>query len=314
MRNLAGYLSCALLAAALSTACVSDGTKEDCVGFKCPAGFEWPNGGEIRMWYIHLPTGGDITRLFGIFINDEDPATPELADSAGNTRPLPPLGRCAPDPNGVQGLNRVYQDIGPEMTFSLGGGQDITVPRITPDDNGGQQFVDPYGRKHDLIYYLEDFNSRDASFFNTRHSATAQDMLPFAVRSNDTGEYQQTDTLDGLYMPPKIKVLDPPSGSVQFKRGEPLNVEWESTETPLSDVVHATAIVIAPTNPAITPTLCTGGDTGQFTVPAETIDALQDDSGVMVIGFVSNEAVLTDAGRIMNMWGISCQLVTWTRN
>jgi hypothetical protein len=33
----------------------------------------------------------------------------------------------------------------------------------------------------------------------------------------------------------------------------------------------------------------------------------------MLVGLVANEAVVTDSGRILHKWGISCDLVPWVR-
>ena len=312
MKKLAAYWGVAVLLGTFSTACYDTGTKEDCVGLSCPGGFQWPHGGEIRTWYIGLPGGGHITRFFGIFIEDEDPALPEL-EGAFNTRPMPQIGRCAPDINGVQGLNRQYIDIGPEMTFTVGPDETITVPRITAEENDGMPFVDPYGREHELIYYREDFNVRPDSFFNFRHTATTPQPLPFQVRDRETGEYASTDTLTDMYMPPRVRVLDPPPGVAEFKRGQDFNIEWESDPAD-PEIVVGSAIVIAPApGSGLRPTLCVSANDGQFTVPAETIDNLQADDGIMVVGLVANEAVVTDSGRILNKWGISCSLVPWVR-
>lgn len=304
---------CVLLLGTLGTACYDTGDAEDCVGFTCPGGFQWPAGGEVRSWYIELPNGGHISRFFGIFIADEDPASPDLVGSR-NTRPLPDLGRCAPDINGVQGLNRQYMDVGPEMTFTLGPDETITVPRISAEDNAGMPFVDPYGREHDIIYYREDFNVRTNSFFDFNHTATATETLPFQVRDKATGKYESTNALEGLYMPPAIEVLDPPPGVAEFKRGQPFNVEWTSPP-PNPDVAVFASIVIVPGGPGsgLRPWLCPVGNTGQFTIPADIIDSLQADDGIMLVGLVADQAVLTDAGRMFQKFGISCDLVSWVR-
>lgn len=301
-----------LLLGTLGTACYDTGDREDCVGITCPGGFQWPHGGEVRTWYIELPGGGHISRFFGIFIEDEEPASPDLIGTP-YTRPPPDVGRCAPDINGIQGLNRQYIDVGPEMTFTLGPDETITVPRIRAEDNDGMPFVDPYGRLHDVIYYREDFNVRANSFFNFRHTATAAETLPFQVRDRATGEYKSTNTLEDVFMPPAIEVLSPPPGVAEFKRGQPVNIEWTS-EAPNSDIAVFSSIVIVPAPGAgHRPWLCPVGNTGQFTVPADIVDALQADDGIMLVGLVANEAVVTDSGRILHKWGISCDLVPWVR-
>lgn len=312
MRNLARYL---LLpsAALLASACIDTGDKEDCVGIKCPAGFQWPWGGELRMWHIQLPNGAEITRFFGIFLEQEDPV-PGLEDS-GYTRPLPEIGRCATDVfNTNQGLNRQYIDIGPEMTFDMGGGDEITVPRVSAED--GMPVVDPYGREHDLFYYLEDFRLREDSFFDTMHYGQAADSLPFEVRNPDTGSYETVERLDGLYMPPEIELQTPSrdSGVVQFKRGEGLLVEWQGKTPGSPDIFFGATIVIVPMpGSGLTPTLCVLGNTGSFTIPPETIEELPADEGIMLIGFASDEAVLMDNGSMLHKWGISCDLMPWVR-
>lgn len=316
MRNLTRYL---LLpsAALLASACVDTGEKEDCVGLSCPAGFQWPWGGELRYWHIQLPNGGEITRLFGIFLEYEDVVPGfDLEDGPGNTRPLPAIGRCATDVFNVnQGPNRVYYDVGPEMTFDMGGGNVITVPRRGVEETG-MPFVDPYGRAHDVAYFLEDFGMREDNFFDTYHYGETVDPLPFAVRNPDTEDYETLERLDGLYMPPEIELQTPArdSGVVQLKRTEGLLVEWQGRTPGRTDVFFGATIVIVP-NPGsgLPPTLCALGNSGTFTIPPETIQDLPADEGIMLIGFAADEAVVTDTGRIFHKWGISCDLMPWVR-
>jgi hypothetical protein len=318
MRNLGRYLLLPFVAL-LAAACVQVGEKEDCVGIKCPAGFQWPWGGEIRYWHIQLPNNGEITRLFGIFLKDEDVVPGyglEDGGPTGPTRPIPEVGRCATDHfNPNQGPNRVYYDLGPEMTFDIGGGNELTMPRRGVEDEG-EPYVDPYGRSHDVIYFLEDFSLRDDSFFDTMHYQQALEDLPFAVRDPETEDYQTVDRLESLYMPPEIELQTPArdSGVVQLKKSEGLHVEWQGRTPGDPDVFFGATIVIVP-NPGsgLPPTLCVVGNTGSFTIPPEAIQNLPADEGIMLIGLSADEAVLTDEGRVFHKWGISCDLMPWVR-
>lgn len=317
MRNLAWYLL--LSSAALTSACVDTGDKEDCVGLSCPAGFQWPWGGEIRYWHIQLPNNGEITRLFGIFLKHEDPVPGyglEDGGPTGPTRPMPAIGRCATDVFNVnQGPNRTYYDLGTEMTFDMGGGTEITLPRRGMQDDG-MPFVDPYGRASDVIYFLEDYGLREDNFFDTFHYQQAQDTMPFAVRDPDTKNYDTLDRLDNLYMPPEIELQTPArdSGVVQLKKSQGLLVEWKGRTPGNPDIFFGATIVIVPSpGSGLPPTLCALGNSGKFTIPPEAIQALPADEGFMLIGFAADQAVLTDTGHILHKWGISCDMMPWVR-
>ena len=120
----------------------------------------------------------------------------------------------------------------------------------------------------------------------------------------------------GLYMPPEIELQVPArdSGVVQLKRSEGLRVEWRGRTPGNPDIFFGATIVIVP-NPGsgLPPTLCVLGNTGSFTIPPDAIEALPADEGIMLIGYAADEAVLTDTGRIVHKWGISCDLMPWVR-
>lgn len=287
----------------LSVGCYDEGEKEDCVGLKCPTGFQWPDGGEIRIWHIRLPDGTDIRRLFAYFIESQDPDVP---------LPEPPIGRCAPDVAGAQGENRKYIDVGESVTFHLGDG-DYVVPRMVTDPTNEvcapgtacvEGVVDFYERRHEIAYLLEMVEPVGTGYFNNRHSLTTADPQPFS------------DQLTGFFQPPVMEVdspgFDPEYGVVAFKRGQDVSFEWHQPEPTDPSVVTGAAIVFVPDVPVI-PTACIVPNDGQFTVPAEVIDGLEADTGIVLVGSATDEATLTAQGRIINMWGVFCQLLPWTK-
>lgn len=303
--NLAVGLTLSLLLG-LVGGCWDEGDKRDCIGVPCPGGFQWEHGGELRAWYIRLPDGSELRRLYGIFIEDEDP-NEMLPPDHPYTRPLPQIGTCAKDITTYVGQNPTYIDVGPSITFHLGD-VDMEIPRQVaagPDE----PVVDFYQRKHEIAYLLETFEPTTPAFFNAKHSATTAEPQDFS------------DILEGLYMPPKLRVLTPENIPTRFTLGEDFLVEWEQEEEEDPSVVTAAAIVIVPFPPADAqpedprpiPTACIVGNSGTFTIPAETIDSLETDAGVMLVGTASNQAVLRDDDRMINMWGQNCTAVPWTR-
>ena len=282
--------------------CWDEGDKRECVGVPCPAGFQWEHGGELRAWYIRLPDGSELRRLYGVFIEDED-RNETVPDDKPYTRPLPQIGMCAPDVTAMTGQNPTYIDVGPSITFHFGD-TDIEIERQVATEEDGP-VVDFYGREHQVAYLLETNDATTPAFFNAKHSAETAEPQDFS------------DILEGLYMPPKLNVLTPESIPTRFTRGEDFLVEWEQESESDPSVVTAAAIVIAPfpapNEPRITPTACIVGNSGHFTIPAEVIDNLQSDSGIMLVGTASNQAVLRDDDHMINMWGQNCTAVPWTR-
>lgn len=302
MRKVGLYLCLAVLAAG----CYDAGNKEDCVGLKCPNGFQWPEGGEIRVWTIRLPDGALITRYFGIFIEQQTPDVP---------LPEPILGVCDRDVTADQGENTVYYDVGESISFELSTGETIEVPRLLPDPSVTECMpgtacadgvIDFYGRRHDVAYLLETFQEAgpQPNFYNNFHNVRTAETMPLS------------DRLDNLFLGPSFRMLSPPqdatTATVTFKRGEDVVFAWENEQTPNPDVVAAAAIVIVP-DVATQETACLSLNDGNFTVPGETIDSLEDDTGIMLVGNGADEAIMTDDGRIFHKWGQFCNLIPWQR-
>ena len=283
-KTLALCLALALLP--LSIGCVDKGDKEDCIGLNCPTGFQWPDGGEVRLWYIGLPDGSELRRFITYFQTGPNDLLPE-----------PGVGLCAPDITGAQIAGREYIDAGESVTYSLNGEQ-IVVDRLTAQ--GDEQVEDFFERFHDIVYMAQLDTPVPDSFFSAKSSVTLADPQPFS------------DKLTGLYMPPKLNVLEPTTAFVELKKGQDVLFRWEEVEPPDPTVVTGAAIVFVPDDLS-QPTACISANSGEFVVPGEVIDSFSDDSGIMLIGTAANEAVLTDDGRMIQQWGINCALRPWTR-
>ena len=266
-----------------------------------PQGF--PHGGELRVWHIRLPDGSELRRLYGIFIADEEPAD-GMPPEGPATRPLPPqIGTCGPDVTAITGENPTYIDVGPSITFHFGD-TDIEVERQVATEEDGP-VIDFYGRQHQVAYLLETNEPITAGFFDATHSVTTAEPQDFS------------DLLDGLYVPPELDVLTPASIPTRLTRGEDFLVEWEPTEEPDPSMGTLVYIVIspfpAPNEPRITSTACVVENSGHFSIPAEVIDGLESDSGIMSVRAVSNQAVVRADGHQINMWGQNSTAVPWTR-
>lgn len=301
--KIATYL--ALASVPLMVGCYDEGNKEDCVGLKCPNGFQWPEGGEVRIWTIRLPDGAVITRYFGFFIESQSPDDP---------LPLPLLGVCGREVTADQGENAVYIDMGPSLTFDLENGASVEVPRLLPDPAVTECMpgtacaagvIDFYGRRHDVAYLLETFEGTGTApgFYDSFTTVQAQEQTSFS------------DDLGGLYLGPSFTMLAPPQDEnavATFRRGEDVEFAWENEQAPNPDVVAAAAIVFVP-DVATQATACLSLNDGNFVVPAETIDALEDDTGIVLVGNGADEAILTEDGRIVHKWGQFCNLIPWQR-
>ncbi len=304
---LSKLITCLALAAVLlAPGCYDDGNKEECVGLKCPAGFQWPEGGEVRLWTIRTPDGAVIRRFFGFFIASENPDVP-------NTQPQ--IGRCARSVDADQGMNVEYYDVGDSITFELGDGEQVEVPKLVPDPTVtdcmpgracAAGVVDFYGRVHQVAYLLETVTPGPLpeSYYNNFHTVRTANQMALS------------DRLDHLFLGPSFTVTKPerPTGALTMKRGQDVVFEWQNDQTPNPDVVAGSAIVIVPDG--IAPTEATGCislNDGDFTVPAATVDALSADTGIMLVGNGADEAILTDDGRVFHKWGLFCNLIPWTR-
>lgn len=275
-------LSLALLA--LLAACYDNGTKEDCVGLSCPPGLFWPDGGEVRIQYINLPDGTDWRIITAFFIGAQDP-----------DRIAPPtLGRCAKEQN-FDARSRTYIDVGESVTVDMGD-ETIVAPKVT-----GEDAVDFIGRRHDLAYINETYDPTTPVFFNAEHSATTDEQMPF------------TDRLKGIYVPPKLNVISPAGpGVIGVKRHQDLLIEWKEIEPPNPDITTAGVILFI--RPGAPPITCVGPNNGRFVVPADDVDnLLPEEGGIMQVGTASDQAILTDEDRRIDLWGTNCIAMLWTK-
>lgn len=283
------YLAPLALAALLGVGCTPEsGDRQDCVGFNCPAGLLWPDGGEIRIQYIGLPDGSDLRFLVGFFVEEQDP----------EFLPPPVLGQCFVDSNYVPD-SRVYKDIGESIQVNMAG-QTVTAPRVM-----GDQAIDFIGRRHRIAYITQTYEDVPDGFFDNEHFAETPDP---AINNH----------LRGMYMPPAVEVLKPePAGVRTVKASEDLHIEYREVNPPNPDIMTAAVILFWKTgqpgdvNSEII--ACVGPNTGEFVVPKETIDSLPDAGGIMQVGTISNQAVLTEDERRIDLWASNCIAFPWTK-
>ena len=278
---------CLVLAAifALSAGCYDEGNKEDCVGFSCPYGLQWPDGGEVRIWYIRLPDGNVIRRLIGYFHTAEE-APAQFT-----------VGGCAPDTTGIQPPAREYIDVGDSITFQLGD-TDIEVPRVTPSE--GMPVVDPYFRQHEIAYLLDTPPGPIGDgFIDGKHSvATSNDAINAALQD--------------IYQPPGLNLIEPQGAPVISLRREDTLFRWETAPGTDPDAAVGVALVFVPDAMQI-PVACVVGNENEFVIPAEVIDSFQADTGFVLVGTATAENENRDDGSMMGKWALTCQLVPWSR-
>ena len=278
-----------LLAVTLASGCYDQGTKTDCIGLKCPTGLLWPDGGEVRIQYIGLPTGEDLRFVVAYFIDTQDP--PLLQP--------PLLGHCFQATNFVP-PGRVYADVGDHVSVHMGG-YDLDVPRVM-----GDQAIDFVGRHHRLAYIVQTYEPVQDDFFDAFHSAETAVDIGLNGKMND------------IYMPPRVNVLSPaPAGIREVKAGEDLVVRWEEASPPNPDVVTAGIVLFwktgAPGDIDAEIIACVGPNKHEFIVPKETIDALPDSGGLMQVGTASNQAFLDDQERRIDLWASNCIAFPWIK-
>jgi hypothetical protein len=271
---------------ALSAGCYDEGTAEDCVGFSCPYGMQWPDGGEVRIWYIRLPDGNVIRRLIAYFHTAEDPP------------PAFTVGGCAPDTTGIQPAAREYIDVGDSVTFRLGD-TDIEVPKVTPTPE--MPVLDPYFRQHEIAYLLD-----------TPPAPIGEDAFLDAKHSVVTDNSGLNAVLDDIYQPPRLNVLEPQGAPVVTLRREDTWFRWETQPGTDPDAAVGMALVFVPDAMQV-PVACIAGNEDEFLVPAEVIDSFQADTGFVLVGTATAENEYRDDGTMMGRWALSCQLVPWSR-
>lgn len=278
---------------ALGAGCASSGDAEECVGLQCPTGFQWPMGGEVRLWYIELPDGSTIRYFIGYFVEEQDPDI--LPDQA--------VGYCEPSPEAIRGLGYgntfTEMDVGDHIIYHVGD-EEFIVPRVTA--TGGEQVIDFAGRPHDIVYLLEVVDPPSPGFFNAHHRVTVP------------GRPEFTEVLTpGLYMPPESRVITPVGTPVvTFQPGQDVNIEWEEIEENTDEIVTVGAMVIQPDNFGEVIS-CLVTNNGQTTIPGDIIDGLDEDTGVLVIGTAADESVLRPDGRLHHPFGLNCHLYPYQR-
>ena len=274
----------------VAAGCADEGDAEDCVGLNCPNGFQWPYGGEIRLWYIELPDGSQLQRLIGFFIEaqtpDQLPPNVEIGYCAENLESAPGFG---------YGENRQYIDVGESITFNLADDRQVEVPKVT-----GSNFLDFAGRPHDLAYLRDVSDPPGPDFFDNTHSITTGVEMDFSAELSP-----------GVYMTPDFEVIQPLGVPIILRSGRDLVIEWEEEKTPNPDYATVAAMVFIPdAGPGYQ---CIVKNDGKMTVPAEIIDIFEADTGVMVIGTASNAAVLRPDGRFQSMFAMNCHLTPFQR-
>lgn len=290
MKSIAFCLSLALLPA-FSAGCADEGDIEECVGLNCPNGFQWPYGGELRLWYVHLPDETEIQWLIGFFISSQ---TPDIL-------PDTEIGYCTlnleAEPNYGYGTNIQYIDVGQSITMDLGD-HEVNIPKIEPGD---EPTIDFAGRPHEgLIYQREISTPTGEGFFNALHPITTGDDVDFS-----------SDLTPGIYMPPAIEVIQPTGVPITFHGGRDLTIEWRNLEEPNPDYATVAAIVFIPD--AGPQYQCLVLNNGKMTVPGDFLNLFEADTGVMVIGTAANAGVLRPDGRWQSMFGMNCHLTPFQR-
>ena len=312
MRNIARTLLAhlPLYILLVSAGCYDAGDKKACVGFKCPTGSQWPDGGNVTISHIWLPDGVSSVRTFhAYFVEERTPAIPE-------TPGLP--GQCVQlaEP---EFSSRVETDVGPEVVITGEGDEQFVLPRYTPADcEPGSERPPPNGCKdgqypldfdyapHDVVYLLSLNTNPQDGYFASRFTVEPAEPQPYS------------DLLTSQsYMLPAVSQIKPQFGVVPIQKGEPLEAEWEP-RTPKDPDVFAmgTLLFVDPTlkpNGSLDfwPYLCVMPDQGKFTVPAEITDKFSPRGGIMQIGYAANEAVVTDDDRMINLFTTECQASLW---
>jgi hypothetical protein len=289
MKSIALCLSLALLP--LSAGCADEGDIEECVGLNCPNGFQWPYGGELRLWYIELPDGTQLQRLIGFFISSQ---TPDIL-------PDTEIGYCTLNLESTlnygYGTDIQYIDVGANLTMDLGDIQ-VNMPKIEP---GGEPTIDFADRPHEgIIYQREISTPTGPQFFNNVHPVTTAEEMDFSP-----------DLTPGIYMPPAIEVIQPTGVPIILHAGRDLTIEWNEVEEPNPDYATVAAMVFIPD--AGPQYQCLVLNNGRMTVPGEFIDLFEADTGVMVIGTAANAGVLRPDGRWQSMFGMNCHLTPFQR-
>lgn len=283
---------CLLAVVTLAAGCYSAGDPEDCVGLQCPTGFQWPMGGEVRLWYMQFPDGTNVRYFIGYFVEEQEP----------DVLPDQPVGYCYPSPEATRGLGYgntfTEMDVGESIIYHVGD-ENFEVPRVVAD---GEPIIDFAGRPHDIAYLLENTDPPGPGFFNNFHSVSIPGRPDFSEVMSP-----------GLYMPPETRVISPVGDPViTMQRGQDLVIEWEELEPNEQEIPTVGAMVIAPDGNG-TVISCLVANNGRTIIPASIIDNLEADTGVLVIGTAADESVLRPDGRLHHPFGLNCHAYPYQR-
>ena len=273
------WLAVAVAGVAFLSGCAGDG-EEGCFEPSCAAQERWPEGGEVRLTHISLPDGTELRFASAFFIDAQAPIAEELSA----------FGNCFEEPV-VEPANRRYLDVGEAVTFVMGD-EELTAPRVTD----GRDFL---GRQHDIVYVTETYEPTTPGFFDSMH----------AVR---TGEGPFSGRLTSLYMPPKFEVLAPTGpGIIPVESGEDLVVEWQHEGA--SSAAVAAQVQVLRDDVGLGPVVCVGPDTGRLVVPAEVVDGLFPDGGIIQLLLLSTTTVEIEEGRTIQLVGSTDTAWPWTK-
>lgn len=288
-----------------SVGCYDSGNLDDCLGYTCPGiGFDKPLGGEMNLEYIHQLDGTDLVRLSAHFLDYQDPEIPErlpfgcvdfleVARAGGTIWPV------------NQGANREYVDVGESITVRTGDFT-YTAPRETAtDDTGVEDFL---FRFHDIVYKYRapPALGMPDEFFDTRWSVDMTDAPPL----------KRGDWDAATYMPPRWQLTSPEGFVHQVNSGEPYTLKWEMlTPIPDEELTAVLAVFATLENGQIVGINgCFGNNTGEITVPGDVITALPGDRGVLQMGVVTDNPVLTEEGRIIHIMSQNCYQFSFERD
>ena len=273
------WMGVAVAGVALLSGCAGDG-EEGCFEPSCAAQARWPDGGEVRLTHISLPDGSELRFASAFFIDAQTPIAEEPAA----------LGGCFEEPV-AEPAERRYLDVGEGVTFVMGD-EELTAPRVT-------DATDFIGRQHDIVYVTETYEPTAAGFFDSMHAVRIGEGQPFS------------GLLTSLYMPPRFEVLSPVGpGILPVESGEDLVVEWQH-EGASSAAVSAQIQVLR--EGGLGPIVCVGPDTGRLVVPAEVVDGLLPDGGIIQLLLLSTTTVETEEGRTIQLVGSTDTAWPWTK-
>ena len=259
----------------------SAGGEEGCFEPSCAAQERWPEGGEVRLGHISLPDGSELRYVIAFFLDAQRPVAEEPTA----------LGGCFEEPV-AEPAERRYRDVGEGVTYVMGD-QELTAPRY----EDARDFI---GRNHGIVYLTETDVPTTPGFFDSMHAVRTGEEQPFS------------GLLTSLYMPPRFEVLYPQGpGIIPVEPGEDLVVEWQHEVAPSAAV--SARVLFLRDDQGLGPIVCLGPDTGRLVVPAEAVDGLLPDGGIMQLMLESRSTVETDEGRTIHLVGTASTAYPWTK-